>query len=330
MKPAQAPRRILVIRTDRLGETLLNLPILVALKRAFPSAFVTWMVNPALVELLRDAPGVDQVIGYRDERRLAWWMRALHLARRLRGERFDLVLISNCKKEFHAAAWLAGIPQRVGYDRKWGGLLTHRIPDRKALGERHELEYNLELLNALQVAAPPAPALQLSVSKEAEAQIVHLLQSLGVMKTDRLVAIHPWTSNPTKQWPVERFSTLITRLTQLAGVRPVLIGGPEDQARASELMQNQGDRVLSVVGRLSLTALAALLQKARLLLSNDSGPGHLAAAVGTPTVVLFGTTDPATGPTRWGPWGAGHTVIWKPAMEAIEVDEVLHAVQQYL
>ena len=85
-----------------------------------------------------------------------------------------------------------------------------------------------------------------------------------------------------------------------------------------------------LVGRLTLRQLAALLQHARLLVSNDSGPVHLAAAMGTPTVVLFGTSDPATGPARWGPWGQGHTVICQPRLEQIDVDEVLQAIHTHV
>ena len=85
-----------------------------------------------------------------------------------------------------------------------------------------------------------------------------------------------------------------------------------------------------MAGRTSLPQLAATLQRAKVLVSNDSGPVHLAAALGTPVVALFGTTDPAAGPRRWGPWGAGHTVIWKETMDAITVAEVLEAVQAQL
>jgi ADP-heptose:LPS heptosyltransferase len=85
-----------------------------------------------------------------------------------------------------------------------------------------------------------------------------------------------------------------------------------------------------MVGRLTVRQLAALLQQVGLLVSNDSGPVHLAAAVETPTIVLFGTSDPAAGPRRWGPWGQGHRVIWKASMEAIQVDEVVDAVRSQL
>lgn len=329
MNRGTAPQAILVVRTDRLGETLLNLPVLSTLKGAFPQARVIWLVNEALVELLREAPGVDDVVGYPSQPPGSpWWQAAWRLARRLHRERFDLAVLSNPKKEFHVACWLAGIPQRVGYDRKWGRLLTSRIPDRKALGEQHEIEYNLELLKVLGIEIR-APVLQLPVREDAELSISQLLDFMMVMKTDQLVAIHPWTSNLRKQWPSERFRALVQRLAELSGVRPVVVGSKEDQARCSEVMRGEEGKVLNVVGRLSLRELAAFLRRVRVLVSNDSGPMHLAAAVGTPVVALFGTDEPGSHPTRWGPWGAGHTVIHKPLAE-ITVEEVLGALQRYL
>jgi len=110
----------------------------------------------------------------------------------------------------------------------------------------------------------------------------------------------------------------------------VLIGGPEEQGLVPHVLPADHPRVVNLVGRVSLRQLAAVLRRARCLVSNDSGPVHLAAAVGTPAVVLFGTPTAAAGPRRWGPWGLNHTVISQPSMEAISVADVLTAVQHTL
>jgi heptosyltransferase-2 len=340
MNATRAPKRILLIRTDRLGETLLNLPLPVVLKRAFPEAVLTWMVHEELAELLCDSPGVDRVIAYQEAHLKPWWRRAIRLAGWLRREGFELAVISNPKKEFHVATWLAGTPIRVGYDHKWSWALTHRVTDHKTLGARHEVEYNLELLRALGILPPPVPSVQFPVRAEEESAMSQLLGNLSVKDTHRLVALHPWTSNPKKQWPMPRFRELIQRL-QTSSPRPfekgrgsqvmvALIGGSDEQAKATDLLRAGESGALDLVGRLSLRQLAALFRRVRVLVSNDSGPVHLAAAVGTPTVALFGTTDPATSPTRWGPWGQSHTVIWKRTMDEISVEEVALAVQRYL
>jgi len=222
----------------------------------------------------------------------------------------------------------AHVSRRVGYARKGGWLLTHRVEDRKALGERHEVEYNLDLIRALGLPTT-IPQWQLPRFEHEQAEVLQLLQRQGIKPSKPLIAVHPWTSNPLKQWPVGRFQTLIRQCVERLGVQVVVIGGPEEVGRSTAVLL-AGVPVGDLTGKLSLTQLVALLQTARLLVSNDSGPVHLASAVGTQTIVLFGTSDPATGPGRWGPYGAGHRVIWKPTVEAIGVEEVYRLVEETL
>lgn len=318
-----------MIRTDRLGETLLHLPLVDALKRTYRDATLTWMVNPDLVELISQAPEVDRTLSYDFDPASSWWRRAVRLAGHLRREQFDLVMISNSTKEFHLATWLSGIPVRVGYDRKWGFLLTHRLADRRALGDCHEVEYNIGLLTALGLTVSASPALHLPVTEESEREMAQLFEHVGVSHAERIMVIHPWTSNRRKQWPLERVRALLGRLSSMVTARPMVIGGPEEQRHAELLLRGMESSVVNVVGRLSLPALAACLRRARVVITNDSGPMHLAAAVGTPVVALFGTADAGSHPRRWGPWGSGHTVIHKP-LEQITVEEVLVAAQRYL
>ena len=324
-----AIRRALFIRTDRLGETLLTLPAIAALKRALPDAALTLLVQPDLAPLLTGADGVGDIIAFAHAPREPWWREAIRLGRRLRPHRFDLVVVSNPKKELHLAAWLAGIPLRVGYGRKWGWLLTHRLADRKALGDRHEVEYNLELVRALGLPAA-ASGRQLPRFTREQGDVLRLLDPHGIGASTPFIAVHPWSSNPDKAWPADRYQGLIERAAGTLDMPVVLIGGPEEAKGAPSLMPEGRASVVNLVGRLSLTQLAALLERARVLVSNDSGPVHLAAAVQTRTLVLFGTAAAATGPARWGPWGRGHTVIWKPSMDAITVDEVFAALSTML
>ena len=323
----QQPERLLFVRTDRLGEVLLNLPAVVALRAAYPAARLTVMVHPDLRGLLERVPEIDQFIEYRGAD-TPWWWSGIKLARRLSAERFDLAIVSNPKKVFHLATFLAGIPQRVGYDRKWGWLLTHRLPDRKALGERHEVEYNLELVQHLRLPTtiPQWPLFRL---EREQREVLQLLERHGLQPSEPFVVVHPWTSNPAKQWPTDRFAALIRRVSDHLAVRVVLIGAAEERDRVDAVLR-EGAAAINLVDRLTLPQLAALLQRARLLVSNDSGPVHVAAALNTKTLVLFGTVSEATGPRRWGPWGTGHVVIWKPSMEAITVEEVFDALQRQL
>ena len=319
---------VVFIRTDRLGETLLNLPAMAALRAALPHARLTVLVHEDLVPIFSAIPWIDQAIAYHPGPRSRWWIRALRLQRKLRSLQSDLAVVSNPSKELHLAVWLARIPWRVGYRRKWGGLLTHRLEDRKALGERHEVEYNLDLVRTLGLPTAATVSKLPQWSRE-HAEVIAKLQEQGVGAAEPFVAVHPWTSNPLKQWPAERYRLLIQRLAQELTLRVVIIGGPAERAGLPDVLPVKLP-VIDLVGRLSLRQLVELLRCARALVSNDSGPVHVAAAAGTRTIVLFGTSDPASGPKRWGPWGEGHTVISKPSMDAITVDDVTHALRRLL
>lgn len=326
---SRPPARVLFVRTDRLGETLLNLPAVHVLRRAFPQAHLRFMVGASLEELLAGFPDVNEVIA-EPSATGPWWRRAWQFSCLWRPWALDVVILSNPKKEYHLAAWMAGIPVRVGYDHKWSWCLTNRVPDDKRAGGRHEVEYPLELLRALGLSVSHAPVIRLPVSHADEERVVQRFPQLARNEEQRLIAVHPWTSNPRKRWPLARFRELIDRVCADEGATVVILGGLESRPQCSALAAEASPRVVDLVGRTSVRELAAVLRRVRVLVSNDSGPMHLAAAVGTPTVALFGTTDPAAGPARWGPWGPSHTVISRPAMTAIGVEEVLRGVRRHL
>jgi len=327
-RSSKHPERVLFIRTDRLGETVLNLPAVAALHQGFPKTQVMMLVSPDIRQLLEGAPAIHQLMEYHESAGQPWWGRAVALARQWRRQRFDVAIVSNAKKEFHLATWLAGIPRRIGYDRKWGCLLTDRLPDRKALGERHEVEYNLDLVRRLGVSTE-MPRWQWPSFGPEQRDVREWLTQNGIQPSELFVTIHPWTSNPLKQWPLPRYRELIRVLSEQQLSRVVVVGGPEEASRARAVLP-EGLPIVNFVGRLTLRHLAALLGRTRVLVSNDSGPVHLAAAMHTKTLVLFGASSAATGPKRWGPWGEGHLVIWKPSMDAITLDEVVTALKLQL
>ena len=175
--------------------------------------------------------------------------------------------------------------------------------------------------------APPAAAPFPQLDHEWE-PVRQMLAAHGLNGAAPLLAVHPWTSNPVKQWPVERFEALVEAMVSRAYGDVVIIGGPESPRW--RMPRAASGRVMDLTGQLTLPQLAALLQRSRLVISNDSGPVHLAAAVGTRTLVLFGAADSSTGPRRWGPWGERHVVIARRTMQAITVDEVLEALDRAL
>ncbi len=297
-------KNILLIRTDRFGEFLLNIPAMRALKEKYPQAKLTLAVNSAVCELAAAVECVDEAVV---------WDNAFK--RNLREQKFDLCVVLNPTKEAHWAVFWAGIPRRVGYNRKWGILLTHRLKDTKHLGDRHEVDCNLELVGLI-----GAKTLDKTLKIKVDDSLFR--EFIG----QKIVVIHPFTSDPVKQWPMERFKELAQRITQEMKVKVVLVGRVEDRGQSPS--RTVPLEVIDLINKTSLVELATLLKRCSLLISCDSGPMHLAAAVGTPVLALFRNDLPGKTARRWGPWGEGHIVIEKSSLNDISVDEVLEAVRR--
>ncbi len=301
---------ILVIRNDRFGEFLLIIPALRALKERYPQAKITLAIDTYLMELAGLVEEADSLIAW--ENRKHSFKEILAFSRQIKKGSYDLAVVFNPASESNLAIFLAGVPLRIGYDRKWGFLLTHKIKDEKHLALKHEVEYNLGL-----VALTGAFTHNLKLGLKSAPDYLFPETLKGV----NFIAIHPWTSDPVKQWPVERFKELAQRIRRELGLIVVLVGSSKDALDGDE-------GVINLANKTSLPELTALLKRASLLVSGDSGPVHLAAAVGTPVVALFRNDLPGKAAKRWGPWGEGHIIIEKDKLEDISVDEVLNAVRR--
>ena len=312
-------KKILIIRNDRFGEFLLNIPALRALRDTYPDARLDVAVAPGLEELVTcGLPWVDRVLVLPPGPQSL--LDLLRRAGRLRREHYDAALVLNPSKEMHQLVFAAGIPVRAGYARKHAFLLTHTLPDRKHLGLWHEVDSNLELA-ALLGARTADRALSLSMPGKLRAE-VRIKFALDVSMG--LVAVHPWTSDPVKQWPLENFLELTRMVASSGRVRVVIIGRPEPWHASVNF---SGPGVIDLAGRTSLIEAAAVLKDCQALVSCDSGPVHLAASVGTPVVVLFRNDMPGKNPERWRPWGDGHRVVQGPRLEQLTVLQVRNALE---
>lgn len=337
-------RNILVIRTDRMGDVLLNIPAIRALKQTF-NASVTALFDSSVTELFTGSQEIDKLMPFDAAR---WKNSAFfrwEFLRRLRRGGFDLAVVFNPAKRMHILAYFSGIPLRLGYNRKWGFLLTHKIEDKKFRGEKHEVEYNLDLVRSIG-ADTTDKDITIPRQNGDERFVDSLLAEHGVASKDLLVAIHPHSSNPAKCWPKERFVQVAGLLHQRFAAKVIIIGGEEEQAAGAEMVSKAACPALNLAGKLTWKQLAAFLRRCRLLISNDSGPAHIAAAVKTPAVVIFGRNIPGAGPLRWRPWGEGNVVLHKnpgcnpcwdrdcpydfKCLTAITPEEVLQVVEEKL
>ena len=331
-----SPKRILVIRLDRLGDVVLSTPVVQRLREAYPDARIAMMVRPVCREVVEGNPFLNEVILYDKDGRHRGILSTVRFAWGLRRFRFDTAVVVHPTHRSHWIPWLAGIPTRIGYDRKSSWLLNRRVAHHKQEGARHEADYALELLQVLGLQPPASPRPFVPLHAEAQRRVDQLLQHQGIGSSETLVAIHPSASCISKRWMPQRFGAVADRLMETQHSRIILIAGPDDAVHAHDVANAMRRQPLNLAGKLSIGELACLLKRCRLLISNDSGPVHIAAAVGTPVVTLFGRAQAGVNAARWRPLGPRHVVLDKSgpsrftSIDELTVDEVYAAATSVL
>ena len=292
-------KRVLLIQTGFLGDLILSTPLIRATKEAFPSAELSFLSIPSLAVVLAHNPNLTQVFTY--DKRGKGVKGFLQVRERLRKAKFDLALIPHRSLRSSLLALSAGIRERIGFDRSAGFfLLTKRVAYRWG---SHEVERNLSLLSPLGIVPRPTSP-ELFPSEGEKGRVREFLREVGVSPQDRLVGLAPGSFWPTKRWPRERFAQL-GRMIRGYGGKVVLLGSSSDRAICQAISSLMGGEAIMAAGRLTLLEAAWLLTKLRVLVANDSAPVHMASAMGTPVVALFGPTVPQFG---FGPWGEGKVI----------------------
>jgi lipopolysaccharide heptosyltransferase II len=302
--------RILVIRRRYLGDIVLLGSVFRNLRLHWPQARLTALVEPAYAEVLALNPDVDAVLPLPKSRAgLGPWWQAL---RALRGGRFTHVFnLDNVPKAALLARW-TGAPFRAGllYERphRLTRLYTHRVIDPPEEHERQPIsEYFLKILATAGV--PIATREIRLVPREADLAFAReLLESKCENRNSKILLVHPGSRSACRLWPAERFAAVCDRAQRELEAQVLLIGGPAEPALLAEIQRHARTRLSSVTVPLSVGRFAALAQLCPLLLCHDSGPMHVAAAVGTPVVALLGSQNPVL----FAPPGAGHTVLQPP------------------
>lgn len=342
---AKQYRRILIIRTDRIGDVLLSTPVIYALRQKFPHAFISIMVAPYALDIVEDNLYLDEVIIYdKDGKHKSWW-RSFKFSRRLKKKKFDLAIILHPTNRMHLVTFLAGIPQRLGYNRKLGFLLNLRKKHTKQEGSRHEAEYNLDLLSDLGIIGNPQD-LFMPIRRESEQYVEELFRKEGIRKIDKILAINPGSSCPSKIWPQENFVQVAEKLSGLYNFKILILAGPKEMYLADKLAREIKAKVINLAGKTSISQLASILKRCTLFISNDSGPVHVASALGTPVISIFGRNQAGLSPRRWGPLGKHGKYLHKDAgciqclahnckkefacLKAISVDDVVKAAEDIL
>jgi lipopolysaccharide heptosyltransferase II len=315
----EAPR-ILITRTDRIGDLVLTTPLFKALREKFPKAWIAVVVFLEHREIVQENPFLDEVILYDKKGSEHGLWGQLCFSQKLRSKGFDVVVHAHGTNRMHLAAWFAGIPLRIGYARRAPWALTHVHPYNKKEGKKQEAEYLFELLDLLGVTPPKEIETFFPVA-DLYIRSFESLRAFHKIPCDQpWIVLNPAASDVTKMWPAERFAELVTRIQKDRSNTFIAIGTAQDRSLIAKLIKNTPVPIFDLSGRLSLGHLGALLKRSALLISNDSGPVHIATAVGTPVVSIFGRYEAGLGPERWRPLGKCSRVVVKDVSNIPEAD----------
>ncbi|MEA3490109.1 MAG: glycosyltransferase family 9 protein [Candidatus Omnitrophota bacterium] len=339
------PQRILITRTDRLGDVVLSTPVIRHMRRLYPDAYIAFMVRPENRDVVRNNPHLDEVIVYDKYGSRKSFLNSLRFSRFLREKKFDTAIALHPTNRVHIMLRLAGIPLRVGYDRKFGWLLNRKIRHLKQEGLEHEGDYNFDLLEKAGFDISGADRKPYIVTSDEEKRLVDsvcLDQGLG----ENIIALHVGASCPSKRWDPERFACVADILSEKYGCDIALIGRDETAKLSGRVVSAMKGNAADLTDMLLVGELAEFLSRCRLFISNDSGPVHVAVAVNTPAVVIFGRKDPGLSPGRWGPLGEKDIVLHKDVgceiclahrcnrdfecLKAVSIDEVVEAAERIL
>jgi ADP-heptose:LPS heptosyltransferase len=304
-KDGKAFRRVVLLRLDHIGDGLFTLPALRAARHVFPNAHMTLLAAPWAVELAQPLHFVDAVKPFR----APWFERgktqestrqALNrLSQMLKDGSYDLAIDFRGDARHILAMYLSGIPTRIGYGATGGGcLLTKEL---LLVPTRHEVESNLDLLRVFQPSLGAYSMPSLPASPDAVDRIEALYRQEGWPWKTRLVLLQFAAGYPSKDWGDQRFAELATQLMR-KGHSVALVGSEKERARGEAILKSAGKGLVNWCGKTRLGDLTAMFVKAGLYVGLDSGPSHLALAMKTPSVLLYGDVNDVR---RWGPWTKG-------------------------
>lgn len=329
--------RFLITRLSAVGDCIHSMPLIGALRRRFPGAFIAWATQGLPATLLDNYPGLDQI--YRVDRD---WLKSLSsvstVRRELRSFNFDVTLDAQSLTKSAALGWLSGAPYRIGFGKPQGRELSLWLNNIKVKPTvDHVVEKYLQLLEPLGIEIPAAPRFEMAEWQHASMQ-QFLQEKIGA---GRYAVINPGAGWDSKLWPAKRFGEVARYLGQKHQLHSIVVwAGDREESWAHEIVEHAGGQA-SMAPSTSLPELTSVLRGATLCVAADTGPLHLAAAVNVPCVGLYGPTRPS----ECGPYGPQHVSVQtylqggtgrerrgadNSAMCAIEVSQVEAACDQLL
>jgi len=309
--PVEGFERILIRGTNWIGDVVMTLPAVAAIRKTWPQVKLSVLAKPWVAEVYRLSPDVDEVITFAEPDRHGGILGKWRLASELRQGRFDAAILLQNAIEAAIITWLAGIPIRAGYNSDARGpLLTHSVRRTGAIRRVHQIDYYLEMVRALGCLSA-GRTVRFKLEGDDADRAAKLMTAFGIHKQADLplIGISPGAAyGPAKQWFPERFATVADRLIDLTAGQVILFGSGGDRPSTHAVATKARHALIDVAGKTTLQEAITLMARCNLFLSNDSGLMHVAGALGVPLVALFGSTNP----TATSPVGDKSIVIHHP------------------
>jgi heptosyltransferase-2 len=341
--PAAGVDKILVRGTNWIGDAVMTFPALASLRKTYPQARISLLAKPWVADLYRLSPAIDEVILFQSPGVHAGVRGKFRLASELRKRGFAMAILLQNAIEAAIIAWLARIPVRAGYNSDGRGfLLTHAVKRTDAIRKVHQVNYYREMVKALG-CLDAGDAVRLVPGDDYRPLADSILAGYGIGGQHPLIGIAPGaTYGPAKKWFPARFAAVADRLIDDLVAQVLLFGSAADRDSTGAVKRNAMHNLVNLAGKTGLREAIALIARCDLFISNDSGLMHVAAALGVPTVAVFGSTNPLT----TSPVGEKTVIVRKeiecspclaktcptdfPCMDRITVDDVLGAAKGLL
>ena len=328
--------KILIVEVNWLGDVLFSTPLIKAVRKKFKNAHIACMVVPEQKDALSGNPNVDEIIIYDEKGRHKGALGKMRLTANLRKKHFDLAVLLHRSFTRTLMMCMAGIPSRVGYiTKKRQRFLTH--PVEAADTELHKVEYFLRIAESMGCDISDKDY-EIFIEESHIKRVEEILAKSRIKTSDFLVVINPGGNWAPKRWSWENYAKLIDSITEKYQLKIIISGAAKDEKLADRIRSKvkEKESVVSLAGKTDLKELAALMKRANIVISGDSGPMHIAVSVKSNVLALFGPTSPEL----TGPYGSGHYVVIQndigcetpcyeltcndyKCMESIKVEDVL-------
>jgi len=297
-------KKILISRTDRIGDLILTFPSAAALKKNIPDVKITYLIKKYTRATAKGCSDVDDIIYIDNGKEKS----VLNLVFELKKHKFDAAVILFPTFKVALSVFLARIPERIGTGYRWYSFLFNRkVFEHRKYAQKHEVDFNLRLIKELGVEEDN-PEFNFKTDKESVNEVENILNELGLKEKEKLVVVHPGSGGSALEWPTEYFGTLTGFLSEIPNVKVIVTWGENEKAKAKTVKKKGGNSVLLLNSVFPLKQFIALISKSYLVITNSTGPIHIAVMLNKEVIGIYPPIKVCSY-RRWGPYGKENNVF---------------------